>query len=249
VVVEPKVAPGEVLRAAWGAAGAGFLAVIIYAGIIGGIFTATEASAVAVVYALVIGLFVYRQISFRELPEVVLAAAKTTATLSFVLATSALFGWTLGIGKVPELVTVSLIEGTEGMLEAVGGNLSPETSALLHKILILLVLNVVLLLIGTVLDVAPALLILVPVLLPVADAIGMGSGLAAVHFGIIVVTNLLIGVVTPPIGTTLFVAAAVGKVEVAEMIPDTNRLLVSMVIVQLIITYVPFITTFLPSLM
>ena len=102
---------------------------------------------------------------------------------------------------------------------------------------------------GMFIDIAPGLLIIVPVLLPISQEIGMGSGLEAVHFGLIVVTNMIIGLVTPPVGTTLFVASAVGKTNISSMVPHVLRFIVIMYIVQLIITYFPPANTFLPSLM
>jgi TRAP-type C4-dicarboxylate transport system permease large subunit len=249
VQLEEKKGWRDILRATRSALGTILLALLIFAVILGGVFTATEASAVAVVYALVVGLFVHRQLKVRDLPRIFVAAGKTTAALSFVLACAALFAWTLGIGKVPEIVTAALLNGTDGFLGTFASGADPATFALLQRIAILLVLNISLLLIGAVLDVAPALLIVVPVLLPVSDAIGMGSGLAAIQFGVMVVTNLVIGLVTPPIGTTLFVAAGIGKVEVPALVPHVLRLLGVMVAVQLLVTFVSPITTFLPSLM
>jgi tripartite ATP-independent transporter DctM subunit len=249
VRVAPAASLRDRLHHARAAVGVLLLAIIIFAGIMGGIFTATEASSVAVVYALVVSLVVYRQIGVRDLPRLFVSAARTTAALSFVLACASLFAWTMGVGKVPEVVTAALLNGTDSLLGTVSGTMSPEALALVRRLLILLVLNVALLLIGTVLDAAPALLIVVPVLLPVADAIGMGSGLPAVHFGVMVVSNLVIGLVTPPVGTTLFVAAGVGRVEVSQLVPHVLRFLTVMLFVQLLITYLPAITTALPSLM
>ena len=249
VRLEPRASMSEVVHHTKAALGVVILAVIIFVGIIGGVFTATEASAVAVVYALFVGMVVYRQLRFRDLPALFVSAARTTAALSFVLACASLFAWTMGIGKVPEVVTAALLNGTDSVVAAFTGGMSPETVAIVHRILILLVLNVALLMIGTVLDAAPALLIVVPVLLPVADAIGMGSGLPAVHFGVLVVSNLVIGLVTPPVGTTLFVAAGVGGVPVPQLVPHVLRFVAVMIVVQLLITFVPFITRALPSLM
>lgn len=249
VRIEPRAPFRDVARTARAALGTFVLGVIIFAGIMGGVFTATEASAVAVVYALGIGLFVYRQITPRDLPGIFVSAARTTAALGFVLACAALFAWTFGIGKVPEVVTAALLGGTETFVRLFARDLSPEQFAMVHRVVVLLVLNVALLMIGTVLDVAPALLIVVPVLLPVAEQIGMGSGLAAIQFGVMVVSNLIIGLVTPPVGTTLFVASGVGRVEVAELVPHVLRFLGMMLIVQLLITFVPPVTTALPSLM
>jgi tripartite ATP-independent transporter DctM subunit len=249
VKLTPRATTRERLYHTRGALGVLLLAVIIFVGILGGIFTATEASAVAVVYALVVSLFVYRQLTLRELPALFITAGRTTAALSFVLACASLFAWSMGIGKVPEVVTAALLNGTDSFLALFGDHLSPETLAVLRRVLILFVINLALLVVGMLIDAAPALLIVVPVLLPVADAIGMGSGLPAVHFGVMVVSNLVIGLITPPVGTTLFVAAGVGQIPVAHIVPHVLRFLIPMVIVQLLVTYVPFITTWLPSLM
>ena len=113
----------------------------------------------------------------------------------------------------------------------------------------LLLINLALLLVGLVIDIAPALLIVVPVLLPVSEAIGMGSGLGAVHFGVLVVSNLVVGLVTPPVGTTLLVAAGVGRVQPSEVVRYILPFLGVMILVQLLITFVPAVTTALPSLM
>lgn len=225
------------------------LMVIIFGGIIGGIFTATEASAVAVVYALIISLFVYKEISYKDLPHVFFSACKTTASLSFLLACASLFAWVLSIGRMPEVISGSIVNVGENIVSSLGHNLSAESFMFWRKIVILALLNVVIFIISMFIDVAPGILILVPVLLPVAQTIGMGSGLEAVHFGLIVVSNMVIGLVTPPVGSTLFVATGVGKVSINEMLPYVLRFLLIMLTVQLLITYIPFISTALPSLM
>ena len=222
---------------------------IIFGGIMGGIFTATEASAVAVVYALLVSLFVYKEIKLKDLPRVFLNACKTTAALSFLLACASLFAWVLSIGKMPEVISNSMVSAGEGIVNFFGGNLSPDQFFFWRKVVILLLLNVALFVISMFIDVAPGLLIVVPVLLPIAQTLGMGSGLEAVHFGLIVVSNMVIGLVTPPVGSTLFVASGVGKVSINSMIPYVLRFILVMMIVQLLITFVPFITTALPSLM
>lgn len=113
----------------------------------------------------------------------------------------------------------------------------------------MVLLNIFLLIFGMFIDVAPGLLIVVTVLLPISAAIEMDTGLSAVHFGVMVVSNLIIGLITPPVGTTLFVASAVGRVTISSMVPYVLRFLLVIVVVQLMITYIPFITTALPCLM
>ena len=249
VTVDKKASFSEVLKSTYRSIFAVFLAVIIFVGIIGGIFTATEASAVAVVYAAFVGFLIYRELRLKALPSILLSAAKTTASLSFLIACASLFAWTLAIGKVPEMLTGGLVEFSESVLSLFGPGMDEDTTFLLRKIIILIVLNISLLIVGMFIDAGPGLLIVVPVVLPISEVIGMDTGLSAVHFGVLVVSNLIIGLVTPPVGSTLFVASAVGKVGILEMTPFVLIFLMVMICVQLLITFVPMITTFLPSLM
>jgi C4-dicarboxylate transporter DctM subunit len=249
IAQEPKASFAEVRKNLFGAVFALMLVVIIFAGIMGGVFTATEASAVAVVYAAFVGFFIYRELTLKALPGILLSSAKTTASLSFLIACASLFSWTLSIGKAPEALTSNLVAFSESIVGLFGNDLSPETHAFLQKIIVLIVLNLSLLVVGMFIDAGPGLLIVVPVVLPISKAIGMSEGLSAVHFGVIVVANLVIGLVTPPVGSTLFVASATGKVAVTKMVPYVMRFFVIMVCVQFMITFIPALTTFLPSLM
>lgn len=225
------------------------LMAIIFGGIMGGLFTATEASAVAVVYALLVSMFIYKEIHVKDLPGIFVTASKTTASLSFLLACASLFAWTLSIGQMPAVISNALVSSSDYILNLFMSDASPETYFFWRKIVVLFMLNVLLFIISMFIDVAPGLLIVVPVLLPISEAIGMSTGLAAVHFGVMVVSNMIIGLITPPVGTTLFVASGVGRVNVNSMIPYVLRFLVVMMFVQLLITYVPIISTGLPSLM
>jgi len=249
VVLEKKASKREMFISGKKSLSALLLAIIIFWGILGGIFTATEASAVAVIYALVVGFFVYRELKIKKLPGLFISAAKTTAALSFLLATASLFSWTLSIGNVPAILTQSLLDFTDGFLNLWASDLDPDTHAFIRKICILLILNFTLLIVGMFIDVGPGLLVVVPVLIPISEAIGMDTGLSAVHFGVMVVSNMVIGLITPPVGTTLFVAGAVGKIQVSSMVPYVLRFMGIMFLVQILITYVPYITTFFPSLM
>lgn len=225
------------------------LVILIFVGIMGGIFTATEASAVAVVYAAFVGFFIYGRLKLKDLPRILISSAKTTAALSFLIACASLFAWTLAIGKVPEQLTEGLVGFCNDMVVTFGSDLSPVMADQVRTVLILVVLNIVLLLIGMFIDAGPGLLIVVPVVIPISEAIGMHTGLDAVHFGILVVSNMIIGLVTPPVGSTLFVASAVGKTSIAKMTPYILKFLLAMCIIQLLITYYSPLTTFLPSLM
>lgn len=225
------------------------LMAIIFGGIMGGLFTATEASAVAVVYALLVSMFIYKEIHVKDLPGIFVTASKTTASLSFLLACASLFAWTLSIGQMPAVISNALVSSSDYILNLFMSDASPETYLFWRKIVVLFMLNVLLFVISMFIDVAPGLLIVVPVLLPISETIGMSTGLAAVHFGVMVVSNMIIGLITPPVGTTLFVASGVGRVNVNSMIPYVLRFLMVMMLVQLLITYVPIISTGLPSLM
>lgn len=225
------------------------LVVIIFVGIMGGIFTATEASAVAVVYATIVGFFIYGKLKINDFPRILISSAKTTAALSFLIACASLFAWTLAIGKIPEALTEGLVGLSDQIIATFGSDLSPAAVEDVRKIIVLMFLNVTLLLLGMFIDAGPGLLIVVPVVIPISQAIGMDTGLDAVHFGILVVSNMIIGLVTPPVGSTLFVASAVGGTTISKMTPYILRFLVAMIVVQLLVTYYSPVTTFLPSLM
>ena len=249
IKIEKKASVKERLQSTVNSVWVMLLMVIIFGGIMGGFFTATEASAVAVVYALIVSLLIYKEIKIKDLPKIFLTSAKTAAALSFLLACAGLFAWTLSIGQIPAVITNALVSSGESIVNFFASDLSPEAFFFWKKIVILFLLNIALFLISMFIDVAPCLLIVVPVLLPISEAIGMGSGLAAVHFGLLVVTNMVISLVTPPVGTTLFVASGVGKVSLNSMFPYVFRFFAMMVVVQFMVTYLPFISTFIPSFM
>lgn len=233
----PWVGPGNMLKAALGAVLPLMLVVIIFGGILGGIFNATEASAVAVFYALFVSVCLFRQLKIGGLPGVFIDAGKTTAALAFLISAAALFAKVLAIGYLPQQIAQGLLSGCEKAVALIGGG------ELVNKILVLLVLNVILLLIGMFVDEGPALLIVVPVLAPVGQVIGVDP----THFGVMVVFNLTLGLVTPPVGTTLFVASGIGEVTISRMIPHVLRYLPVMIVVLLLITYVPWLSTWLPG--
>jgi C4-dicarboxylate transporter DctM subunit len=249
IIKEPKANFQEIKESIIGSFFPIGLVVIIFVGIMGGIFTATEASAVAVVYAAFVGFFIYRKLKVKDLPKILVSSAKTTAALSFLIACASLFAWTLAIGKIPETITHGLVEFCDQLLSLFGSDLSPTVAFEVRKILILIVLNITLFLLGMFIDAGPGLLIVVPVVLPISQAIGMDTGLDAVHFGVLVVSNMILGLVTPPVGSTLFVASAVGGTSISKMTPYILRFLIAMIIIQLLITYYSPITTFLPSFM
>ena len=197
--------------------------VVIVGGIVAGVFTATEAAAVAVLYALVLGV-AYGTITWRELPGVLLSSARTTAVVMFLISTSMAMSWLFSFESIPQLMTNFLLETVS----------SP--------VLIFLLINLTLLIFGTFMDITPAVLIFTPIFLPVV----MDLGMHPVHFGIIMVLNLCIGLCTPPVGTILFVGAGVAKVSVSKVIRPLLPFLAVMVGVLLLITFFEELTLWLP---
>jgi len=201
------------------------LLVVVVGGIVVGIFTATEASAIAVLYAAILAL-VYGDISTKDFPSILLTSAKTTAVVMFLICTSMAMSWLFSFEGIPELISGFLLEQFS------------------NKIVIFLVINLVLLVIGTFMDITPAVLIFTPIFLPVVVALGMHP----VHFGIIMVLNLCIGLCTPPVGTILFVGSGIAGISVTQVIKPLIPFLLIMVFVLFLITYIPQISMFLPNL-
>jgi tripartite ATP-independent transporter DctM subunit len=201
------------------------LIVIIFAGVRSGIFTATESACVAVVYALLVVLLVYRSLRWEGFVAAVGGAARTTGMVMLIIGTASAFGWLMALLQVPAQ-TVTLMRGiTEDPL------------------LTLLVINVVLLLLGTFMDMAPLIMIGTPIFLPVVKALGMDP----VQFGIVLIVNLGIGTITPPVGPVLFVACAVGKVSMWDATKTSAPFYAAMVVVLLLVTYVPALSLWLPA--
>jgi tripartite ATP-independent transporter DctM subunit len=203
-----------------------FAAVIIVVGIAAGIFTATEASAVAVVYAAFLGFAVYRELTLKDLAAAVLESARTTSAVLLLIGCASAFGWMMTYLQIPAQVLSAFM----------GISHNPT--------LVLLMVNVLLLLLGTVMDVAPLIVITTPVLLPVVQAAGMSP----VTFGIVLMLNLGIGLTTPPVGAGLFVGCMVGRTTVERTSRAMLVLWPAMILVLLLATYVPWVTTLLPGL-
>jgi tripartite ATP-independent transporter DctM subunit len=202
------------------------LIVIIFAGVRSGVFTATESACVAVLYALLVTALVYRGMTREGFAEAVGGAARTTGMVMLIIGTATSFGWLMALLQVPAQ-TVALMRGiTEDPL------------------LTLLLINAVLLLLGTFMDMAPMIMIGTPIFLPVAKAMGMDP----VHFGIMLILNLGIGTITPPVGPVLFVACAVGKVSMWDATKTSPPFYAACLAVLLLVTYVPALSLWLPSL-
>ena len=201
--------------------------VIILGGIYGGIFTPTEAAAVSVIYSLVIGCLVYKELDLKQLMTVTKNACETTATILIVIGCAAGFSKVLTLGRIPTTVATFLTTMTDS------------------KILILLLINILLLIVGCFMETLCAIMILAPILFPVVTALGVD----VTHFGIIMVVNLAIGFITPPLGVNLFVASRVGETTLDDVIKGIIPFLIVMIVVLLFITYVPAISMLLPDLL
>ena len=199
---------------------------IIFGGVRSGVFTATESSCIAVIYAMVIALLVYRQLDWNGFVAATMGAVRTTAMVLLVIGAAAAFGWLMAFLQV-QTMTVAALKA-----------LSDD------PILILLLINVALLFLGTFMDMAPLIIIVTPVLLPVVQAFGIDP----VHFGVILVLNAGIGLTTPPVGSVLFVGCAVGKITIREAVRTIWPFFGASVAVLLIVTYVPAVSLWLPSL-
>ncbi len=202
------------------------LIVIVIGGIIGGIFTATEASAIAVLYSLLLSVVFYREVKVNELPDILLKTVETTAIVMLLIGASSAMSWILSYENIPQTISSALM----GMTES--------------KFLILLFINLLLLIVGTFMDMTPAVLIFTPIFLPVVTLLG----LTPLHFGIMMVLNLCIGLTTPPVGTVLFVGCWMGKTTIGQLSKALLPFYVVMIVVLLLVTYIPWITLVLPRL-
>lgn len=201
------------------------LIVIVIGGIIGGVFTATEGSAIAVVYSLLLS-FIYRTIKIKDLPRILLESTKTTSIVIFLIGVSSIMSWVMSFTNIPGIIADLLLGFTDNM------------------IVILLIMNIVLLIVGTFMDPTPAVLIFTPIFLPIA----LSFGIDPVHFGIIVVFNLSIGTITPPVGPVLFVGTKIANLRIEDVIRPLLPFFVATIAVLMIVTYVPQLSLLLPEL-
>ena len=200
---------------------------IILGGIYSGFFTPTEAAVVSVVYALLVGLFAYKELTWKTTYKKFAEAACTHGTVNIIVGTSTILGRVLTLEQIPDAVATAMLSISE------------------NKIVILLIINLLLLICGCLLETNSSILILAPILYPVVATLGVDI----VHFGIIMVVNLAIGFITPPVGVNLFVACGIGKIPFMDLVKRIIPFLISMLIGLLIITYIPAVSTTLPALM
>jgi tripartite ATP-independent transporter DctM subunit len=220
-----RIALRETLRRFADALPSLFLLIVVMGGIVAGLFTATEAAAIAVLYALVLAL-AYREITVRDLPGILLDSAATTAIVMLLIGTSMGMSWIMAYVNIPQELTASILSLTE------------------NPLVILLLINLILLGVGMFMDMTPAVLIFTPIFLPIA----VNLGIDPVHFGIIMVLNLCIGLCTPPVGSVLFIGVSVAGTGISKVIRPLLPLFVAMIAALLLVTYFPALSLWLPGL-
>ncbi|WP_016954374.1 TRAP transporter large permease [Catenovulum agarivorans] len=198
---------------------------IVIGGIIAGVFTATEAGAIAVIYSLILSVIIYKEVKMSEMADILLKSAETTAIVMLLIGASSAMSWIMSYVNIPQAISEFLLALSD------------------NPLLILLLINVCLLVIGAFMDMTPAVLIFTPIFLPVAEALGISP----LHFGIMIVLNLSIGLVSPPVGSVLFVGCAVAKTSIEKLVQPLIPLYLAMIAVLMLVTYVPAISEFLPS--
>ncbi len=223
---EQRVTLNIALKTFWEAIPSLLLIVIVIGGILKGVFTATEGSAIAVVYATILSL-IYRSIKLKDIPKIVASSAKMTGTITFMIGLSSIMSWAMAFTGIPDMVANAVLSVTD------------------NKIIILLLINVILLIVGTFMDPTPAILIFTPIFLPICTSLGM----SAVQFGIVLCMNLSVGTITPPVGTILFTGCKVGDVTIESIMKFLLPYFAIIIIALLLVTYIPAISMFLPKLL
>ncbi|MHC4521435.1 MAG: TRAP transporter large permease, partial [Planctomycetota bacterium] len=203
-----------------------FLVFIVIGGILLGWFTPTEASAVAVLYAFILAVVVYREVKLKDLPSILLQCGITTSVVFLLIGTSMAMSWVLASENVPQDISAYLVGLTDS------------------KVLLLLMINAILLIVGTFMDMTPAILIFTPIFLPIAERLGLHP----LHFGIIMIMNLCIGLCTPPVGTCLFLGCGIAETTVTRVIRHIVPFFAAMIVSLLICTFVPQISLWIPDL-
>lgn len=201
------------------------LLVVVIGGIVAGIFTATEASAIAVIYTLVLG-FIYKEITVKDISPILLETIKTSAIVLLLVSTSIAMSWVMSYENIPQEISTALLGISD------------------NPIVILIIINLILLFVGVFMDMTPAVLIFTPIFLPIVTSLGMDP----IHFGIIMIMNLCIGLCTPPVGSVLFVGCSVAGLKIQQVIKPLLSLFIAMIVILLIITYFPDLTLWLPRL-
>lgn len=200
------------------------LLVVVMGGILAGYFTATEASAIAVLYTFILSVLVYREVKWKEIPQILIDSAATTAIVMLLIGTSMGMSWIMSYENIPQGVSEALISLSD------------------NKVVILLIINLILLFVGTFMDMTPAVLIFTPIFLPVVMKLGMDP----IHFGIILVLNLCIGLCTPPVGSVLFIGCGVANTTVIKVLKPLIPMFIAMIVALVLVTYIPALSLALP---
>ena len=215
-----------VLKAFWDAFPSLLLVFVVMGGILGGIFTATEASAIAVVYTFILSVLIYREVKFKDLPKIILDSVITTSIVLLLIGISVGMSWAMTNADIPYTISDALMSVSE------------------NPFVILLIINIILLIVGVFMDMTPAVLIFTPIFLPIATNLGMDP----VHFGIMMVFNLCIGLCTPPVGSALFVGCSVAGVRLQDLLKPMLPCFGALLVTLLAVTYIPSLSLFLPGL-
>lgn len=223
---EARISFFEIVKSFFFAAPSMFLLIIIMGGIIGGFFTPTEAAGVAVLYSALLSVVFYRDVSFKQIPSVLLEAVRTTSIVMILIAASVAMSWVMAYIHLPQTISDALLSLSD------------------NPIVILLIINVILLCVGTFMDMTPALLIFTPIFLPVVVPLGIDP----IQFGIIMVLNLSIGLCTPPVGSLLFIGSSVAEVSVSKVIRPLIPLLIVMILALALVVFFPQLSLWLPGI-
>ncbi len=221
-----KLTASQVFKTIWDAVPSLFMILIIIGGILGGVFSPTEASGIAVVYAFLLSVLIYRSIKLSEIKDILVNTATMTTIVMLVIGASSVLSFVLSFTGLPQAISNALLSVTD------------------NKYILLLIINLILLIVGTFMDMAPALLIFTPIFLPVINSIGMDP----VQFGVMMVMNLAIGTITPPVGSVLFVGCSVANLKVEKVVPRLIPYFGAIVIGLLLVTFIPALSLGLPGL-
>ena len=201
--------------------------VLLFGGIVSGVFTPTEAAVFAAFYSLILGLFVYKEFSIKDLPRIILATVETNGVVLALVMTAVMFGWSLSVANVPQILASGIMSVSN------------------HPVVILLLINAFLLFVGMFMEANAAIMILTPIFIPLMHALGVSP----TQFGIMMILNLMIGLLTPPVGIVLYVVSNIAKVSFERVTKATIPFLIPLIAVLLLITLIPGITTWIPNLL
>ena len=215
------------LKTIWDAIPSLLLIVIIIGGILSGLFTPTEASGIAVAYAFILSVFIYRTIKLKDIPDILVNTANMTTVVMLIIGASSVLSFVLSFTGLPAAISRMVLGITE------------------NKIVLLLILNIFLLIVGTFMDMAPALLIFTPIFLPIVRTFGMSD----VQFGVMMVMNLAVGTITPPVGNVLFVGCSLAKLKIEQVMKDLVPMFAAIMVALLMVTYIPALSEWLPTVL